>query len=91
MQKVIPMYKPDNSSNISNYGPISVLSCFSKILERIMYNCLQKYLKDQNILYDKQFGFQTGNSTENAIAQLVDQIYEIWEKRIYLRCAYWFV
>ena len=57
--KFTPIYKADHSSNISNYRPISVLPCFSKMLERIMYNCLQKYLKDQNILYDKQFGFRT--------------------------------
>ena len=44
--KVTPIYKADNSSNISNYRPISVLPCFSKMLERIMYNRLQKYLKD---------------------------------------------
>ena len=48
-----------------------------------MYNCLQKYLIDQNILYDKQFGFQTGHSTEHAIAQLVDQIYKAFEKNEY--------
>ena len=61
--KVTPICKADSSSNVSNYRPISVLPCFSKMLERIMYNCLQKYLKDQNILYDKQFGFQTGHFT----------------------------
>ena len=70
--KVTPIYKADNSSNISNYRPISVLPCFSKMLERIMYNRLQKYLKDQNILYNKQFGFRTGHSTEHTSAQLVD-------------------
>ena len=53
------------------------------MLERIICNRLQKYLKDQNILYDKQFGFQTGHSTEHAIAQLVDQIYEAFEKNEY--------
>ena len=72
LAKVTPIYKADNSSNISNYRPISMLPCFSKMLERIMYNCLQKYLKDQNVLYYKQFGFQIGHSTEYAIAQLVD-------------------
>ena len=55
--KVTPIYKADNSSNISNYKPISVLPCFSKMLEQIIYNLLQKYLKDQNILYDERFGF----------------------------------
>ena len=45
--KVTPIYKADNSGNISNYRPISVLPCFPKMLARIMYNRLQKYSKDQ--------------------------------------------
>ena len=72
--KVTPIYKADSSNNVSNYRPISVLPWFSKMVERIMHNRLQKYLKDQNILHDKQFGFQTGHSTDHAIAQLVEQI-----------------
>ena len=86
--KVTQIYKADNSSNVSNYRPISVLPCFSKMLEGIMYNRLQKYLKDQNILYDKQFGFQTGHSTDHAIAQLVDQIYKAFEKNEYTLGVY---
>ena len=38
-----------------------------------MYNRLYKYLTDSNILYKKQFGFQEGHSTEQAIVQLVDR------------------
>ena len=53
------------------------------MLERIIYNRLQKYLKDENILYDKQFGFSTGHSTNHAISQLVDQIYEAFKKSEY--------
>ena len=64
-------------------GQLSVLPCFSKMLEQIMYNRLQRYLKVQNILYDKQFGFQIGYSTDHAIAKLVDQIYEAFEKNEY--------
>ena len=81
--KVTPFYKADNSSNVISYRPISVLSCFSKTLEQIMYNHLQKYLKDQNILCDKQFRFKTGHSTDHVIAQLFDQIYEVFEKNEY--------
>ena len=36
--KVIPIFKKGKKSSISNYRPISVLPCFSKILERMMYN-----------------------------------------------------
>ena len=48
-----------------------------------MYNRLLKYLNDQDILYDKQFGFQTGHSTDHAMVQLADQIYEDFEENEY--------
>ena len=48
-----------------------------------MSNRLYKYLTDNNILYTKQFGFQTGDSTEHAIIQLVDQINSDLEKDQY--------
>ena len=70
---VTPIYKAGDNSDVSNYRPISVLPCFSKILERSMYNRLYKYLKENNILYEKQFGFQSGYSTNDAIVQLVDK------------------
>ena len=48
-----------------------------------MCNHLYKYVTDNNILYTKQFGFQTGDSTEHAIIQLVDQINSDLEKDQY--------
>ena len=48
-----------------------------------MYTRLYKHLTDNNILYKKQFGFQTGHSTEHAIIQLVGQINSNFEKDQY--------
>ena len=45
-----------------------------------MYNRFYKYLKENNILYEKQFGFQGGYSTNDAIVQLVDNIFGCFEK-----------
>ena len=42
--KVSPVFKTDDLNEISNYHSISVLPCFSKKLERIMYNRLYSYL-----------------------------------------------
>ena len=81
--RVTPIYKGEGSSDVSNYRPISVLPCFSKILEHIMYNRLYKYLIENNILYSKQFGFQNGHSTDHAVVQLVDQIIESFENNKY--------
>ena len=41
-----------------------------------MYNRFYQYLTENKILYPKEFGFQTGHSTEHAIVQFVDQILE---------------
>ena len=60
-----------------------MLSCFSKILERVMYNRLYQYLTKNKILHPKQFRFQTGHLTEHAIEQLVDQILESFEYNKY--------
>ena len=77
--KFTPVFKAGNNTELSNYRPISV-PCFSKILERVMHNRLFKYLLDSNILYKKQFGFQEEHSTDHAILQLVDEMYNTFEQ-----------
>ncbi|XP_065675574.1 uncharacterized protein LOC136091789 [Hydra vulgaris] len=74
LAKIIPIYKGGDDSIKSNYRPISILSCFSKILERIMHNRLYNYLEKNNILYHKQFGFRNNHSTEHAVIDLANQI-----------------
>ena len=74
--KVTPIFKTGEYTSLSNYRPISFLPCFSKILEKIMYNRLYQHLQNNNILYDKQFGFQKANSTDHVFMQLADQLYD---------------
>ena len=76
--KVSPVYKKDDEFLLTNYRPISVLPCFSKLLERKMYNRLFKL--ENSILYKKQFGFQTSHSTERAILLLVNQHYQSFDE-----------
>ena len=78
--RVTLIFKGGEVSDFGNYRPISVLCCFSKILEKIMYNRLYKHLLNNNILYKKQVGFQENHSTDHAIIQLVDQISNSFEK-----------
>ena len=57
--KVTPIYKPGDSSDISNCSPMSFLPWFSKILERLMYNRVYKYLKEKIFLW-KTVWFSNG-------------------------------
>ena len=54
---VSPVFKTGDTVDISNYYSISVLPCFSRILERVMYNHPYKYLIDQKSLHPQQLGF----------------------------------
>ena len=83
--KVSPIFKNGGKDLLTNYRPISVLPCFSKILERIMYDRLYSYLTENKILFKKQFGFTSGHSTDHALLELIDQICECFdEKKIFL-------
>ena len=61
--KVIPIFKNGDRCNMDNYRPISLLSCFSKILEKIVAFRLTSFLTDCKILSNWQFGFRPNHST----------------------------
>ena len=42
--KIFPLHKKGDVNNPSNFRPISILSCFSKIYEQVLYNRLVKFL-----------------------------------------------
>lgn len=71
---VTPIYKSSDTDKFSNYRPISVLPCFSKVLEKIMYKRLISYIEKNGILSDHQYGFRSKNSTNHAIIELIDKV-----------------
>ena len=60
-----------------------MLPCFFKLLEKIIYNRLYKYLLQNNLFYEKQFGFQASNSTEHVVIQLISQILNAFNENKY--------
>jgi hypothetical protein len=53
--KVVPLFKNGDPLSMDNYRPISLLSSFSKILEKIVANRLCRYLEANNLLSNSQF------------------------------------
>ena len=80
---VTPIYKSNDKDKFQNYRPISVLPCFSKILERLMYDRLISHLNKYDILFKHQYGFQARRSTQQAIIELVDKITTAIEQNKY--------
>ncbi|ELU18132.1 hypothetical protein CAPTEDRAFT_98508, partial [Capitella teleta] len=50
--QVIPIYKKKERSLPGNYRPISLLSIFDKLLEKLIQKRLHSFLAQHNILYD---------------------------------------
>ena len=78
---VTPIFKVGKKELVTNYRPISILPCLSKILERIMYNRLYLYFDQDKILYGKQFGFRAHHSIDHVLLELVDSIFDSFNER----------
>ena len=60
---VIPLFKAGDKSFPSNYRPISLLSCVSKLLEKIVFKHIFNHLQGNKLLCKFQSGFLPGCST----------------------------
>ena len=57
LAKIIPLFKAGCQSCINSYRPIALLSVLYKILGKLMYKRLIRYIENKNILFKNQFGF----------------------------------
>ena len=83
---VIPIHKKGPKDIVSNYRPISLLSTFSKIFEKLMKKALIMFLEAKNILTPNQFGFRQGLSTFDALNTFSEAIYNSLDKKKNTHC-----
>jgi len=82
--KVISIFK-GNKLLAANYRPISLLPCFSKLLEKVVYNRLISFLTiSQQQISSKQFGFRHGHSTSHALTILINKITDAFKSKQYI-------
>jgi len=61
---------------MKNYRPISILTVFSKVLEKLMFKKLNSFVEKYNILADAQHGFRGGRSMEKACQSFTESTLE---------------
>ena len=71
---VKPIHKKGDRKNPANYRPVSLLTSFSKVLEKALYNRLAEHFSTYNLLVGYQFGFRKGIAIEDAIFKLTIEI-----------------
>ena len=70
---VVPINKKESKNLIKNYPPISLLPIFSKIIERLIFNSMFNYVRQNNLFTECQSGFIPGDS---CVAQLLSITHE---------------
>ena len=79
--KVIPVYKGEDETLPENYRPISLLSIYNRLFEKLLYCRLIKFINKNDILYDLQYGFRNKHSTQHAILDIVNTIHSNMDNR----------
>ena len=74
--KIMPLLKKPNIFKVDNFRPISLLPCISKILEKCVFKQLNEYFEKHKLLYNSQYGYRQGHSTESACMELIDKLHQ---------------
>ncbi|CAH2096311.1 unnamed protein product [Euphydryas editha] len=61
MAKIVPIHKAGDKKCVSNYRPISILNCFAKVFECLVYDYIYSHLKI--VISPHQHGFIKSRST----------------------------
>ena len=77
-------YKKGVKYDPNNYRPISLLSHFDKILEKIICRRLVSFLERNKILYCYQYGFRKLYSTALALIEITDFIKRLLDEKNYV-------
>ena len=77
--KVCPILKSGDSSVINNYRPISILSNFAKVFEKILYTSLYSHV--ESFISPQQHGFVNRRSTITNLSCFSQQVAEVLNKQ----------
>lgn len=70
---VMPIFKKGDRSVVSNYRPISLVSCVGKAFERVVFKYVYNHLITNSLIYQYQSGFLPGHSTVHHLIELTHQ------------------
>jgi hypothetical protein len=71
---VTPIFKNGDDQERTNYRPISLLTSFSKVVEKLIYTRLLNHINTNCILVNEQYEFRTRSSTEEATFSLINDV-----------------
>ena len=79
-----PIYKGGGAYDPSNYRGIAVSSCFSKLFSRVLFDRLDCYIENNNLICPEQIGFRKDLRTSDHTLTLKTLIDKAFKSKKYL-------
>ena len=71
---MVPIHKREDKQNVKNYQPVSLLPIFGKIFERLIYNEMCSFFRENDLISSNQSGFKQGDSCINQLLSITHDI-----------------
>lgn len=81
-------HKKGDKQDMTNYRPIPLLSSVAKIFERVIYTRLMKFLNENEILSENQYGFRPNHSRQLAVSKVISFIVINIDKNRKVACLF---
>ena len=88
LANIQPVHKKGSRQEKGNYRPISLLPVCSKVFEKVLFDAVYTFLKENNLISVHQSGFRPGDSTINQLLSITTEIYEAFEQSAEVRAAF---
>ena len=76
---LVPVHKKESKNLVKNYRPISLLPICGKIFEKLIFNSMFKYFKDNDLLVKCQSGFLPGDSCVSQLLRITHDIFKAFD------------
>ncbi len=78
---ITSIHKTGSKEDPLNYRPVLLTSVVAKICEKIIMNRWVKYLEDNKVITEKQFGFRKGRSCVTNLISFYSRVIDIVQER----------
>ena len=86
ISKITPIFKSEDETDASNYRPISLLSSFNRIFEKLLYYRMKDFIDKNKLIHSFQYGFRKAHSPDHAILDIVETLQNNMDKH-YFSCG----
>ena len=76
---VVPVHKKGDKECLKNYRPVSLFPICTKILERLIFDEMFRFLIENNLMSSNQSGFKSGDSLINQLLSITHKLYKSFD------------